>query len=436
MSVAGHNRGQALGRFIAWFEGERAALVLVWLLWLAPRALLLLAHVTPSSDAAWYVDRATEMAQGLGYREHGAPTAYWPPGWPLTLTLLFRTFGVSTLIVSLFNLLCSAVAALVMQDLARRIGRSALAGRVALLLIALYPNAVFYGPLAMTECFYTALLLGGCWLLVCRTGWAGLVLAGLVFGLAMLVKAQTLVVVPLIFAIRLWREGNALRRLPLLVAQGALVVGVALLTVSPWTLRNQREMGAFVLISTNGGITLLTGNNDSANGDFTPDDPLVHQLNARKGLNEMQFDAEAKRLGVDWIKHHPLGFARLVPLKLMRLWGPDGEAQWHYERGWAPWNHYAKLGLALRLANQAIYALMLLGMAAFAFIELRRRSREGERLIDWWLLPYGIAAYVSAIAVVFSGQSRFHFPVMPFAAMTCGWLVVCWVRKWEEKVKG
>jgi glucose-6-phosphate-specific signal transduction histidine kinase len=86
----------------------------------------------------------------------------------------------------------------------------------------------------------------------------------------MLVKAQTLVVVPLIFAIRLWREPEALRRLPMLVAQGALVVALALLTVSPWTLRNHREMGAYVLVSTNGGITLLTGNNDSARGDFTP----------------------------------------------------------------------------------------------------------------------------------------------------------------------
>jgi len=424
-----------LTRFIAWFGTARGALVLLWLLWLAPRVLLAFTTVVPSSDAAWYFDRAREMSQGMGYHDHGGPTAYWPPGWPLTMTVLFRMFGVSTLVVALFNLLCNFVSAWVMQDLARRIGHSVLAGRVALLLIALYPNNAFYVPLAMTECFYTALLLGGCWLLVCRTGWAGLVLAGLVFGVAMLVKAQTLVVVPLIFAIRLWREPDALRRLPMLVGQGALVLALALLTVSPWTLRNHREMGAYVLVSTNGGITLLTGNNDSARGDFTPDDPLVHQLNARKGLNEMQYDAEAKRLGMAWIAQHPAGFVKLMPLKLARLWLPDGEAQWHFERGWAPWERYATLGHAIRLANQALYVLMLLGMAAFAVVELRRRLREKLRLIDWWLLPYGIAAYVSAIAVVFSGQGRFHYPVMPFAAMVCGWLVALWVdQRGRQKV--
>jgi hypothetical protein len=66
----------------------------------------------------------------------------------------------------------------------------------------------------------------------------------------------------------------------------------------------------------------------------------------------MQYDAEAKRLGMAWIAQHPAGFVKLMPFKLMRLWAPDGEAQWHFERGWAPWERYATLGHAIRLANQ------------------------------------------------------------------------------------
>lgn len=415
-----------MGQFTRWFGHTRGALVLLWALWLVPRLLFACLAVTPTSDADWYVHRAVDLAAGLGYLDHhGGATAYWPPGWPLTMALLFRAGGVSLAVVAGFNLVCAAMSAWLMQDLATRIG-SALAGRVALLLIALYPNHIAYVPLAMTETFYTALLLGGCWLLVVRSGWGGLALAGVVFGVAMLVKAQTLVVVPLIFAIRLWREGEAWRRLPMLVAQGALVVALALLTVSPWTLRNHRELGAWVMVSTNGGITLLTGNNDTARGGFTPGDPVVQRLNARSELNELQFDAEAKRLGVAWIAAHPGRFLMLIPMKLAQLWGPDGDAQWAYELGWPGWARFATLGHGLRLLNQGVYGVMLLGMAAFAVVRLRRR---GERLIDWWLLPYGIAAYVSAIAVVFSGQPRFHFPVMPFAAMACGWLVADWLGR-------
>jgi hypothetical protein len=43
------------------------------------------------------------------------------------------------------------------------------------------------------------------------------------------------------------------------------------------------------------------------------------------------------------------------------------------------------------------------------------------------VLPYGIALYPSAIAMVFSGQSRFHYPVMPFVCVTAGWLLARWL---------
>ena len=59
----------------------------------------------------------------------------------------------------------------------------------------------------------------------------------------------------------------------------------------------------------------------------------------------------------------------------------------------------------------------------------RRRRQAGKRLAGWWLLPYAIALYLSAIAVVFSGQSRFHFPVMPLVAMSCAMLLVSHNRR-------
>jgi len=31
------------------------------------------------------------------------------------------------------------------------------------------------------------------------------------------------------------------------------------------------------------------------------------------------------------------------------------------------------------------------------------------------------------IAMVFSGQSRFHYPAMPFVAMAAGWLLADWL---------
>lgn len=403
---------------------------LAFALLLALRVLAIACDVTPSSDADWYFARAAMLADGRGYlANNGLPTAYWPPGWPMALSLAFRLFGPGTLAVGLFNLACAALSGWLLLDLGRRLFGSEAGARLALFAYAVYPNAVLYVPLALTEVFYTAMLLAGCWLLVARTGPGATALAGLVFGMATLVKAQTLVVVPLVFAIALWREPDALRRLPGVAARAVLLLAAAAAVVAPWTLRNHRELGAWVAVSTNGGITLLTGNNDSAQGGFTPEDPVVRALDARTDLDELGYDAEARRLGMAWIRANPDRFAALAPRKLVRLWGPDGEGVWAYETGSPAWRAAPWAFTALRLVNQAWYVALLALFAAAFLVQARRRLAEQGRRVDWWLLPYGIALYPSAIAVLFSGQSRFHFPAMPFVCMAAGWLVADWLAR-------
>jgi hypothetical protein len=68
------------------------------------------------------------LAHGLGYLgDHGEPTAYWPVGWPLTLSLAFRAFGTSIWTIGLFNLACAGVTAWLTLDLGRRLSGSELA---------------------------------------------------------------------------------------------------------------------------------------------------------------------------------------------------------------------------------------------------------------------------------------------------------------------
>ncbi len=415
---------------LVWFQRSRSALLLLGAAYLVPRALLILFDIMPTSDANFYFTRAVGLAEGRGYLGNsGLTTAYWPPGWPMALSAAFRGLGASVAVVGLFNLACAALSGWLVLDLGRRVAGSELAARLGLLLLALYPNNAAYVPLALTEVFYTMLLLAACWLLITRPGWLGLIAAGAVMGAATLVKAQTLIVVPLVLGIGALQAPSVWREIPGAAARIALVLAVAALVIAPWALRNHRELGAWVAVSTNGGITLLTGNNDSADGGFTPQDPLVKSLDARIGLTELGYDAEAKRLGIEWIRANPGRFIQLMPLKLLRLWGPDGEAMWSYERGAAAYPAHAALFRAARIVNQAWYLVLLLGFVVAAPLMVRGRLRRGEALAGWWLLPYGIAAYPTVISLVFSGQSRFHFPAMPFIAMSCGWLLTQWLSR-------
>lgn len=412
------------------FGGDRSVLLMIWAIYFALRVAVLMIDVRPTSDAEWYYIRAVSLAAGRGYLDNaGHPTAFWPPGWPIALSVVFSQFGVSQVVLGLFNLTSAMLIGLLTLALGRRLFGNEAAARAGLLLLAVYPNAIGYVPLALTEVFYTALLMVGCWIVVTRTNRWQLITAGLVFGFATLVKAQTLVVVPLLFAIDWLRANSLWRRFPRLFGEGMLVLGVAILTVLPWSIRNHAELGHWVLVSTNGGYTLLTGNHDSATGDYTPDAPVVTRLMAQPGLDEVTRDAEAKRLGLAWIEHNPGKFLALAPRKLARLWLPDGEAEWAYQGGAPAYPRLEMLYRAVRYANQTYYAVLMLAFAAAFFAMLVRRYRDGQRWIGWWLLPYGIALYPTLICLAFSGQSRFHYPVMPFVCMSAGWLaVLAWNR--------
>jgi hypothetical protein len=165
----------------------------------------------------------------------------------------------------------------------------------------------------------------------------------------------------------------------------------------------------------------LTGNNPSARGDYTQDDHLVTSI-PRTVATQLAVDKEARRRAIQWITDHPHEFLLLMPLKVFRLWGPDGEAEHAFQLGYKDYERYVVAFRTVRYLNQAYYVCLLAGFCWTGLILLRGRRRVSEYRFDWWLLPYAIALYPTAIAVVFFGQSRYHYPVMPFVTMCCGWL--------------
>jgi 4-amino-4-deoxy-L-arabinose transferase-like glycosyltransferase len=400
----------------------RHVIPVLFIIYLLPRVAVLFINTQPFSDAAWYFNRGIALASGLGYSEMGFLTAFWPPGWPLVISVLFRVFGVSLIVVQIFNLLCSLATAWLTLDLGRRLFNSELAARTGLLLLAIYPNAIGYVPLVWTEVFYTTLLLLGCWLVVAGQSTVTLTLAGLVFGLTTLVKTQTLIVIPFIFGIDLLRGQVSFKAVTTILLKCAAVVAFALVVVLPWSYRNYRTFGKWVLVSTNGGLTLLTGNNPSARGDYTQDDPLVTSIR-RSFANQIEVDKEAKRRAVQWIKENPGRFVSLLPLKAFRLWIPDGEAEWWYQAGYKMYDRYMFWFRIVRYINQVYYLCLLIMFIWTGWLLFAGKRRIFPR-IDWWALPYALALYLTIIALVFSGQSRFHYPVMPFVMMCCGWLIV------------
>ena len=379
-----------------------------------PRIAVLALPLRQTSDFGWYFDRAAGIAHGDGYGVNGVLTAFWPVGWPAALAALFTVTGTSAFAGGVANLVLAILCCWLTAIAGERLTGERTIGRVAALLIAIYPNQIAYVPLLSSEIFYQALLLAGILLLAReRISLASGLLAGLVFGVATLTKAQSLVL-PGFLLLWVWvahPSSVALRRS---LALGCAVYVALVLVVAPWTYRNWAVFHSFIPVSTNGGWTLLTGNNPQADGGYTPDTELASGLD---GQPEVIRDQAARQRGLDWIKANPTKLLTLLPKKVFRLWSGDGEAAWFYERGYAGYTEYSILFRVIRGVNQLYYMLLLITAVPPMLLLLTRRMRG-----DAWLHS-GVAlfAFFTFISVVFSGQSRFHFSLMPFIAIYSGW---------------
>ncbi len=151
---------------------------------------------------------------------------------------------------------------------------------------------------------------------------------------------------------------------------------------------------------------------------------------------QLEVDKEARRLAKEWIKENPGRFMELIPLKTFRLWGPDGESEWSFQADHERYAAHALWFRAVRYANQVYYICLMSGFLWAGLLLLSRKAKLTHPRFDWWLLPYTLALYPTLIAMVFSGQSRFHYPVMPFVAMTCGWLLTHWMMKQQAYGSG
>lgn len=232
---------------------------LLFLLALAPRlaAALLLAR-EPVWDGHYYHFGATRIAAGLGYSEDvflqgvrvWKPWCHYPVGYSATLAAAYRVLGSGLWVAPTLNAVFGALVVVLTWALGRRwLGERR--GRLAAALVALHPGHILYSALVMNELLSSALALMALLVVVVTRGrWRGALGAGVVFGVAALVRPPLLL-------------GAALSRWSQPRARGWLLAGLtsaaAVVTVLPWTARNCATMDGCAFISTNGGWNLMIG---------------------------------------------------------------------------------------------------------------------------------------------------------------------------------
>ena len=264
--------------------------------------------------------------------------------------------------------------------------RSAL---VAGWLAAVYPPLVWTPAYIWSETLFSVLALACAAVLTIEPRRRGLCLAaGALAGLAVLTRPAMLFFLPLAALWLAWRR--EWRGVVLILAACALVI-------LPWTVRNAREYGRFVLVASEGGITFWTGNHPLAigEGDLAAN-PQLKRANAalrarHPGLTPEQLEPIYLREALQFIRERPAAWAGLMARKAFYAVVPVGPSY--------------RLHSPLYFGASVVSYLTVL---PFALLGLARLARAGRLPVPLLLL----AGSSFLVCLVFFPQERFRIPVV------------------------
>lgn len=377
--------------------------------------------VIPVSDSARYDLFAQNLAAGKGYVDESGPTALWPVGPSFLFSLCYRITGWDSphrfVPVAIMNLLLAVTSVVLTMHLARKW----FSPRVAIaagLLLALWPSQIEFTTVLNSDipmnCFMLAAL--AFWFADRPAAMIRGVLAGACLAAAAYMR-PTALLLPLVFALSHLIQRP--RRLATL--GGALTMAVTMFAlILPWSLRNQRVFGEFVLISANGGLNFWIGNNPETTGFYQkpPKGDLGNQAQRDRRLRDQAFA---------YIRQDPWLFLKRTALKAVRLHERETiGVHWNLK---GLQSRYPPMAIPILKWISHIYWLAALGLAVAGLAHaVARRGLLAVAATP----PVLIWAYFTSVYAVFFVSDRYHFAFIPFVAMLAGGLLVTCLAKLKQ----
>ncbi|MCP3981140.1 MAG: hypothetical protein GY716_17720 [bacterium] len=377
-------------------------------------------------DSRFYHERALQLiAPG---ETRAGEVEFTHVGYPYFVAAIYRLAGPRPVAVlwvqALLGSLAAVCLALAVRVTLSRDGPAIVAG----LAYALYNGAIFYDGLLLTPSLVNSLL-AAAWLALALGFRSGRVpahvAAGVLLGLATLVRSNTAILVALLGLVLVLlpaaTEGRGRR-----VRALALLAGAAL-PVLPFVALSSVEAGRFVPLSANGGMNFWAGNNRDAEGIYYQA-PFLERLDvvgerdgyvdeARRRSGDASLDVTRAggfwlREGLREIRDAPRRWVAIEARKLFLFWN-------RYEAKTNVGLEFAKhVSPVLRFNPLGFGLLAVLGVAGGVAL-----YGAGERRIVPTAAAVGGSALITCVAFFVSGEYR-HPLGLALCAGTAGLIAI------------
>ena len=199
-------------------------------------------------DIGVYIQPARELLNGNGFvHPDGQPYVWGPPLFPVFLAIFLGLLPWEVALYGIVTVQCVMLYAIGLMT-SRLCGHVApKASTLAQVLVIFNPNLLITAHLLQTEILFTFLMTAGVVVVFsfrASPHWAKVVYTGLLLGLATLTRPAgqfVIYILPVLFVLLgAWTDRETWSRL---LPAGVLAAVVAILTVSPWVLRNHALFG-------------------------------------------------------------------------------------------------------------------------------------------------------------------------------------------------
>lgn len=277
-----------------------------------------------NSGYSQYGELAISLARGRGLNapEDGSRIIFAtrPPLYPLLLAALYFMVGQSTFFPLFLHSLIGTATVFFVYLIGRRMfGHET--GSLAAAMATFYPYYVAHDTALQETALFTFLMAGVVYTLLKAIGSKSLwsyALAGICVGLAILCKESTVVMIPLLL---IWVYLNGGLGLLEYGKRVLVLIGMVLLLVSPWLIRNARVYGSPGL-SIGIGVRVWAGNNPFVL-DYYPRESIDKSV--EKGAKSIPEEERSRlrKMGVRerdrWFLNRGLDFMKKNPEKALKL---------------------------------------------------------------------------------------------------------------------